>query len=82
MLVLMDKHINMGEVKLKGMQQATSDLYNSTSDADKKGYIWFVRDFDENGEYISAKIYVGTRLYADTNDLLHALMEIGGDDVE
>jgi hypothetical protein len=66
----------------KGFKQVTFERYESLPAESKKGYIWFVRDFNEQGEYLRASIYVRTRLYADSNDILNALMEIGGDDVE
>jgi hypothetical protein len=66
----------------KGFKQSTFEEYENTPDAEKKGFVWFVRHFDEHGEYIKASIYVGTRLYADSNDIVNALMVIDGDDVD
>lgn len=68
----------------KGFKQATQSEYDAVSYSNKKGYIWFVRDFvndDEKQGYLYAKIYFGNRLYADSNEVLESLMMIGGDDV-
>ena len=71
----------MPTADLKGFKQVTFEEYYNTPDEDKKGYIWFVRNFGEHGEYMNASIYMGTRLYADSNEIVNALMIVGGDDV-
>lgn len=43
-----------------GIKQVKKATYNSTSDENKKGYVWFVRDNDGS----KPEIYLGTRLYA------------------
>ena len=70
--------------RLKGFKQATQAEYESTGVSQRAGYIWFVRDFVDNDEkegYLYAKIYLGNRLYADSNEVLSSLMMIDGDDV-
>ena len=58
--------------KIKGIKQVTFSEFESTIPEDRKGYLWFVRDFDDKGEYAKASIYLGNRQYADTNEILSA----------
>ena len=51
-----------------GFKQVTLAEYNNTSDENKKGYLWLVREKNEGGEVLSSSIYFGTRLYANTTD--------------
>lgn len=69
----------------KGFKQVTSQEYNQTSSGNRKGYIWFVGDKNNQGEYELCEIYLGNRLYANTNQILEGLFSqlvtIDGDDV-
>lgn len=53
-------------IKFLGFKQVTAGYFASISDSEKKGYIWFVRNV-ENDSTISAQIYLGTRLYGEMN---------------
>lgn len=51
----------------KGFKQVSLATYNATSDAEKKNYMWLVREL--SGETVlSSAIYFGTRKYAEIND--------------
>jgi len=54
--------------QFRGWGQYTSEEFNTLSNAEKYGKIIFVRDLDLSGSTVGAKIYFGTRLYAELND--------------
>lgn len=59
--------------KFLGIKQSTLSDYNATSDEAKKGYLWLIRDKNEDGTVSSSAIYFGTRLYSQTNDNIDEL---------
>jgi len=67
--------------KLKGIKQCTFSEYDTTESADRAGYIWFLRELDNEGNIKKASIYLGNRLYASTNDIMDNFLPIDGDDV-
>lgn len=51
-----------------GFKQVRLSDFTNLSDAEKKGYLWLVREFQEGSETpIGAAIYFGTRKYAELN---------------
>lgn len=60
----------------KGFKQVSLDYYlNQVSEAERKNYLWLVRDVDESGNTVSASIYFGNRKYADMNETSSAAVE-------
>ena len=57
----------MANVTFKGFKQVSLEAYNALTDAEKKHYMWLVREL-ENGVPVSSAIYFGTRKYAEVND--------------
>lgn len=68
-------------VLFKGFKQVTKATYSATTDCDKVGYIFFVRDEDSN----ETSIYFGDKLYGGTNktfeELVNQSLSITGEDV-
>lgn len=62
----------MAEIKFKGFRQVTKSAYDAMTDSEKKGYLFLVREFEEDEHQqqvlVSSAIYFGTRKYAETND--------------
>lgn len=56
----------MEEQKFLGFKQVKLATYEALSDAEKKGYLWLVREL-VSGETKTAEIYYGTRKYAELN---------------
>ena len=57
----------MANVTFKGFKQVSLEAYNALTEAEKKHYMWLVREL-ENGVPVSSAIYFGTRKYAEVND--------------
>lgn len=58
----------MSNVKFKGFRQVTKDFFDELSDAEKVGFLWFVRSNIVSGETegeetYEGDIYLGTRCY-------------------
>ena len=51
-------------IELKGFKQVTLSTYLATSEENRKGYLWFVRDISGN-TVSDVAIYLGNRKYAD-----------------
>ena len=47
-----------------GIKQVTKETFSALDDSEKVGYLWFVRN--EDPEHL--EIYLGTRMYGETND--------------
>lgn len=72
-------------IEFKGFMQATNAEYNlAVGNGTAKGYLWFVRDIDENGapDPKTSKICFGSRKYADVNDIIDSTLSITGNDVD
>lgn len=63
----------MAEVRFLGFRQETLEDYNKLSDAEKKHYMWLIREFaqddTEKKTPLSVAIYFGNRKYAETNQV-------------
>ena len=54
---------------LKGIQKVRLETYQKAVEEGKADdYLWFVRDFNEEGSIISSAVYFGDRLYAEKNE--------------
>ena len=66
----------------KGFKQVTKEYFDSIPEAEKVGYLWFVRSIVESGgtEDYSGDIFLGTRHYGhfggEVEDLEHRLNAI------
>lgn len=56
-----------GVVNFLGFRQVSKGYFDALSAAEKKNYMWFVREI-ESGETKHAEIYFGTRKYGELND--------------
>ena len=63
---------------LKGIQKVRLETYQKAVEEGKADdYLWFVRDFNDEGGIISSAVYFGDRLYAEKNENI-----IFGNDLE
>lgn len=53
-----------------GIKQVTKETFSALDDSEKVGYLWFVRN--EDPEHL--EIYLGTRMYGETNETLEQLL--------
>ena len=53
-----------------GIKQVTKETFSALDDSEKVGYLWFVRN--EDPEHF--EIYLGTRMYGETNETLEQLL--------
>ncbi len=53
----------MAEKLFKGLRQVTKAEFDSISNEDKVGILWFVREFGSDNNVKSLDIYLGTRHY-------------------
>ena len=69
-------------MEILGIKQSSFEAFSNTSEEQRKGYLWFVRDI-ESGVTKSVSIYFGNRKYADvTSDsiitkLNNAIVSLG-----
>lgn len=64
----------MAEVKFLGFRQETLENYNKLSEAERKHYMWLIREFAAGVDIktatpLSVAIYFGNRKYAETNQV-------------